>query len=176
MVAYVHIEYSTHQFSEESKGGVESTPPGPCGTEKSVVLRGLRNLFRPRLVTSVVFQKRPIFLHTRTTWSKLPCDKSTMPDCVVHQDFLLTEVRFIISENIMIQSFLSILILYCQNLIISVLFTLFSCKIKNLEVCQKPLGNNVRGREQQPASSTLNHTHTHTHTGGCNVSLSLFKK
>ena len=28
MVAYVHIEYSTHQFSEESKGGgVESTPP-----------------------------------------------------------------------------------------------------------------------------------------------------
>ena len=36
MVAYVHIEYSTHQFSEESKGG------GPCGTEKSVVLRGLK--------------------------------------------------------------------------------------------------------------------------------------
>ena len=35
MVAYVHIEYSTYQFSEESKGG------GPCGTEKSVVLRGL---------------------------------------------------------------------------------------------------------------------------------------
>ena len=48
MVAYyVHIEYSTHQFSEESKGGgMESTlPPGPCGTEKSVVLRGLRESF-----------------------------------------------------------------------------------------------------------------------------------
>ena len=41
MVAYVHIEYSTHQFSEESKG-VESTST-PCGTEKSVVLRGLIN-------------------------------------------------------------------------------------------------------------------------------------
>ena len=27
MVAYVHIEYATHQFSEELKGGVESTPP-----------------------------------------------------------------------------------------------------------------------------------------------------
>ena len=27
MVAYVHIEYSTYQFSEESKGGMESTPP-----------------------------------------------------------------------------------------------------------------------------------------------------
>ena len=34
IVAYVHIEYSTHQFSEESKG--------PCGTEKSVVLRGFK--------------------------------------------------------------------------------------------------------------------------------------
>ena len=32
MVAYVHIEYSTYQFSEESKGG----------TEKSVALRGLK--------------------------------------------------------------------------------------------------------------------------------------
>ena len=46
MVAYVHIEYSTYQFSEESKGGggLESIPlpPGPCGTEKSVFLRGLR--------------------------------------------------------------------------------------------------------------------------------------
>ena len=42
MVAYVHIEYSTYQFSEESKGGGGiHPPPGPCGTEKSVVLRGL---------------------------------------------------------------------------------------------------------------------------------------
>ena len=39
MVAYVHIEYSTYQFSEESKeGGWNPTPPRP---EKSVVLRGL---------------------------------------------------------------------------------------------------------------------------------------
>ena len=37
MEAYVHIEYSTYQFSEESKGG----GTGPCGTEKSVELRGL---------------------------------------------------------------------------------------------------------------------------------------
>ena len=47
MVAYVHIEYSTYQFSEESKGGwLESNPlsPGPCRTEKSVVLRGLNNI------------------------------------------------------------------------------------------------------------------------------------
>ena len=30
MVAYVHIKYSTYQFSEESKGGgVESNPPPP---------------------------------------------------------------------------------------------------------------------------------------------------
>ena len=46
MVAYVHIEYSTHQFSEESKGGGgggNPPPPGPFGTVKSVVLRGLRN-------------------------------------------------------------------------------------------------------------------------------------
>ena len=44
MVAYVHIEYSTYQFSEESKGegGWNPPPPGPCGTEKSVVLRGLK--------------------------------------------------------------------------------------------------------------------------------------
>ena len=43
MVAYVHIEFSTCQFSEESKGWVESTPPpGPCGTEKSVALGGLK--------------------------------------------------------------------------------------------------------------------------------------
>ena len=44
MVAYVHIEYSTYQISEESKGGGGGNPPpppGPCGTEKSVVLRGL---------------------------------------------------------------------------------------------------------------------------------------
>ena len=44
MVAHVHIVYSTYQFSEKSKGvwTVESPPPcGPCGTEKSVVLRGL---------------------------------------------------------------------------------------------------------------------------------------
>ena len=45
MVAYVHIEYSTYQFSEESKGGGwnPTPPPGPCGTERSVVLRGLSN-------------------------------------------------------------------------------------------------------------------------------------
>ena len=43
MVAYVHIEYSTYQFLEESNGGGWNTPPpGPYGTEKSVVLRGLR--------------------------------------------------------------------------------------------------------------------------------------
>ena len=42
MVAYVHIEYPAYQFSEESKGGGGNPPPsGPCGTEKSVVLRGL---------------------------------------------------------------------------------------------------------------------------------------
>ena len=42
MVAYVHIEYSSYQFSEESKGGGWNPPPsGPCGTEKSVVLRGV---------------------------------------------------------------------------------------------------------------------------------------
>ena len=35
----MHIEYSTYQFSEESKGR-----GGPCGTEKSVVLRGLSML------------------------------------------------------------------------------------------------------------------------------------
>ena len=35
MVAFVHIEYSTYQFSEESKG--------PYGTKKSVVLRGLKD-------------------------------------------------------------------------------------------------------------------------------------
>ena len=36
MVAYVHIDYFTYQFSEESKGG--------GGTEKSVVLRGLKQI------------------------------------------------------------------------------------------------------------------------------------
>ena len=55
MVAYVHIEYSAYQFSEESKGVgngngnqlelnacmLAHTPGKPCGTEKSVVLRGL---------------------------------------------------------------------------------------------------------------------------------------
>ena len=41
MVAYVHIEYSTYQFSQESKGG-GGIPPPPSGTEKSVVLRGLK--------------------------------------------------------------------------------------------------------------------------------------
>ena len=42
--AYVHIEYSTYQLPifREIEGGLESTPPpGPCGTEKSVLLRGL---------------------------------------------------------------------------------------------------------------------------------------
>ena len=41
----VHIQYATYQFSEESKGGgggIHPLPPSPCGTEKSVVLRGLR--------------------------------------------------------------------------------------------------------------------------------------
>ena len=55
MVAYVHIEYSTHQFSEETKGGWNPPPPGPCGTEKSVVLRGLRPLIRSRAVTIRIF-------------------------------------------------------------------------------------------------------------------------
>ena len=41
MVAYVHIEYSTYQFSEISKGGGVESTPGPYGTDKSVVLRGL---------------------------------------------------------------------------------------------------------------------------------------
>ena len=44
MVVYVHIQYSTYQFSGESKGGgrrIPTSPPGPYGTEKSVVLRGL---------------------------------------------------------------------------------------------------------------------------------------
>ena len=42
MLAYVHIEYSTYQFSEESKGdGIRAPPPLPYGTEKSVVLGGL---------------------------------------------------------------------------------------------------------------------------------------
>ena len=45
MVAYVHIEYPTNQFSKESKGGWNPPPPGPCVTEKSVVLRGLRQVF-----------------------------------------------------------------------------------------------------------------------------------
>ena len=31
-------------FSKIEGGGGESTPPSPCGTEKSVVLRGLSNL------------------------------------------------------------------------------------------------------------------------------------
>ena len=44
MVAYVHIEYSTYQFSEESKGEVEFTPPPrPLRYRKSEVLRGLSN-------------------------------------------------------------------------------------------------------------------------------------
>ena len=42
MVAYLHIEFCTYQFLEESKGGgVEST-----GSEKSVVLRGLNDINR----------------------------------------------------------------------------------------------------------------------------------
>ena len=41
MLAYVHIENSTYQFREESKeGSTIPPPPGPYGTEKSVVLRG----------------------------------------------------------------------------------------------------------------------------------------
>ena len=44
MVAYVHIEYSACQFSEESNGGGWNPPhPGPCGTEISVDLRGLNS-------------------------------------------------------------------------------------------------------------------------------------
>ena len=46
MVAYVHIEYSTCQFSEESKGGGGWIP---CGTEKSVVLRGLKGINSPKM-------------------------------------------------------------------------------------------------------------------------------
>ena len=36
IVAYVHMEYSTYQFPEESKGGgiPPPPPPVPCGTEK----------------------------------------------------------------------------------------------------------------------------------------------
>ena len=50
MVAYVHIEYSTYQFSEESKGGGGGIhpSPGPCVTEKSVVLRGLKRMQNSR--------------------------------------------------------------------------------------------------------------------------------
>ena len=60
MVAYLHIEYSTYQFSEESKGGGgnPSHPPGPCGTEKSVVLRGLK---AARISTPVGY--RGLFSH-----------------------------------------------------------------------------------------------------------------
>ena len=39
MEAYDNIEYSNYQFLEESKWN--PPPPGPCGSEKSVVLRGL---------------------------------------------------------------------------------------------------------------------------------------
>ena len=39
-ICSVHIQYSTCQFSEETKGG--GWNPGPYGTEKSMVLRGLR--------------------------------------------------------------------------------------------------------------------------------------
>ena len=44
MLAYVHIEYSIYQFSGESNGGGgDGIPPlGPYGTERSVVLRGLK--------------------------------------------------------------------------------------------------------------------------------------
>ena len=43
MVAYVHIEYSTCQFSEESKGGGGIHPPPPVLTvpKKHAVLREL---------------------------------------------------------------------------------------------------------------------------------------
>ena len=43
MVAHVYVEYSTYQFSGESKEGwnpIPPPPPGPYVTEKSVVLRG----------------------------------------------------------------------------------------------------------------------------------------
>ena len=40
----MNIEYSKYQFSEKSKGGWNPPRPtsGPCGTEKRVVLRGLK--------------------------------------------------------------------------------------------------------------------------------------
>ena len=43
MIEYVHIKYSTFQFSEESNGGgIHPLPTlGPYGTEKSVVLKGV---------------------------------------------------------------------------------------------------------------------------------------
>ena len=41
MVAYVHIEYSTYQ--KNRRGGGTTPPLGPCGIEKSVVLRGLKD-------------------------------------------------------------------------------------------------------------------------------------
>ena len=55
MVAYVHIEYSTHQFSEESKGGWNPPPPrslryrkkrGPerVNTARKVIFRWILNL------------------------------------------------------------------------------------------------------------------------------------
>ena len=45
-VAYVHIEYSTYQISEETKGGGGNHRP--YGNEKSVVLWGLIVLFVKR--------------------------------------------------------------------------------------------------------------------------------
>ena len=49
MVAFLHIEYSTYQFSEESKGVESPPPPGPWGTEKSVIQRGLNWEFNEHL-------------------------------------------------------------------------------------------------------------------------------
>ena len=69
MVAYVHIEYSTYQFLDESKGGGLNPPPfGPCGTEKSVVLRGLKkaNLTKPIFSLHICNMLYSFFLYTET--------------------------------------------------------------------------------------------------------------
>ena len=77
MVAYGHIEYSTYQVSEESKG-VEFNPP-PGRTEKSVVLGGLRHLVTSTESSNPIFVwKSHIFLYTCATCYKLPCYIFTM--------------------------------------------------------------------------------------------------
>ena len=52
MVAYVHIEYSTYQFSEESKGGGDRTGPPPS-------LR-YRKKLGPERVNIILMVKKPL--------------------------------------------------------------------------------------------------------------------